>query len=61
MDVLASLRRCNICKDRRPKDSAKIILEAADGKKILRVCSKCEKILELSNRAAHGDHDEREN
>ena len=60
MDILASLRRCNICKKKRPKDSAKIVLKAADGERILRVCTECEKILELSDRVANGDHDERE-
>lgn len=60
MDVLASLRRCNICKKKRPKDSAKIILTASNGQKTLRVCTECEKILELSDKAANGDYDERE-
>jgi hypothetical protein len=58
MNLLDAFRKCSICRKKRKKDCAQVVIEAVDGNKTIKICDECEKILILSDKAAHRKADE---
>jgi hypothetical protein len=57
-NILDAFRKCAICRKKRKKDCAQVVIEATDGNKTIKVCEECEAYLAVANETAHKEYDD---
>ena len=58
MSILDAFRKCAICRKKRKKDCATVVVEAVDGTKTIRICDECEKVLIVADEVAHREYED---